>query len=331
MMSGKCTIWKYVIVAVLVVGVAASVGVYFVLAQANNEKEIFEPPPSNSSVYRIQYITSPGVTSIHLPYIYRAITRWQKIINGSLPTRVLIYDYETREKCGFGLGVGDDVPSIYVDDILIYFEISNIDGVSGRLGQASWCMLDRNYMPRVAYITLDAADVKYMISKGTFENVLVHEIAHCLGFGTAWELQTMLGTYLRQYITPRNQPSPWYFTQPESRIGHAEVMGLPAAAGDYPEIDSSGLSGTSRGHWSDTRYNPELMTGYITSSHQPLSVLTLRSLMDIGYQVDLSQADEFRTRTATGSTYLRQNIQEWKHSTYTPPAVVFVNHEVIKI
>jgi hypothetical protein len=320
----KCTIWKYVICAVLVVGVAAGVGVYFVFALANTEKQIFEPPPSNSSAYTIQYITSPGVTSIHLPYIYRAITRWQKIINGSLATGVFVYDYETREKCGFSLG---DVPSMYVDDILIYFEIENIDGVSGKLGQATWCMLDRTYMPRVAYVTLDAADVRYMISKGTFENVLVHEIAHCLGFGTTWELQTMLGTYLRQYITPRNQPSPWYFTRPEARIGHTEVT-ASSDAGDYPEIDSSDVSGTSRGHWSDARYNPELMTGYITSSYQPLSVLTLRSLMDIGYQVDLTQADGFRTRSSTPR--LRQEFT-LEHSDYTPPAVVFVTHEVIKI
>ena len=48
-------------------------------------------------------------------------------------------------------------------------------------------------------------------------------------------------------------------------------------------------------HWKETVYNNELLTGYIESAGipMPISLFTVRSLQDLGYEVDTSQADPF--------------------------------------
>jgi hypothetical protein len=53
-------------------------------------------------------------------------------------------------------------------------------------------------------------------------------------------------------------------------------------------------------------YPNEVMTGYLNKDKfQPISRMTVRALADLGYQVDLSKADEFNIGllTSTSSTY----------------------------
>jgi hypothetical protein len=46
-------------------------------------------------------------------------------------------------------------------------------------------------------------------------------------------------------------------------------------------------------HWRDGVFDPELMTGFLDAGSNPLSVVTIASLADLGYTVDVNQADPF--------------------------------------
>ena len=70
--------------------------------------------------------------------------------------------------------------------------------------------------------------------------------------------------------------------------GHVAIGGTGEA-----DIEDLGGAGTARGHWKESVYENELMTGFISGSTQPMSLLTVRSLQDMGFTVDITKADAF--------------------------------------
>lgn len=85
----------------------------------------------------------------------------------------------------------------------------------------------------------------------------------------------------------------------------SEYVTLSGTDEDIPLEDGSfqGLSaaqilagqgfGSIDGHWLENLFVNELMTPAIGGSVNPMSIMTLRSLEDIGYGVDTSQADAY--------------------------------------
>src|SRR5262249_23114472 len=58
-------------------------------------------------------------------------------------------------------------------------------------------------------------------------------------------------------------------------------------------LETGGGSGTAGVHWSESTFGNELMTGYIGGVPDPLSILTIGSLQDMGYLVNYSAADPY--------------------------------------
>ena len=54
-----------------------------------------------------------------------------------------------------------------------------------------------------------------------------------------------------------------------------------------------GGAGTINSHWRDEVFDPEIMTGFLSDGFNPLSEVSVQSLADLGYTVDVSQADPF--------------------------------------
>ncbi len=52
-----------------------------------------------------------------------------------------------------------------------------------------------------------------------------------------------------------------------------------------------GGAGTRDSHWRETVFEKELMTGFIGGADNPLSKVTSRSLVDLGYVIDDATAD----------------------------------------
>ena len=85
----------------------------------------------------------------------------------------------------------------------------------------------------------------------------------------------------------------------------AEYVALSGVNEDIPIEDGSfrGLTpaqilagegiGSIDGHWMETLFSNELMTPAIGGNVNPLSILSLKALEDIGYVVDSTQADAY--------------------------------------
>jgi hypothetical protein len=64
-------------------------------------------------------------------------------------------------------------------------------------------------------------------------------------------------------------------------------------AGAKIPVENTGGEGTADSHCRECVLGNELMTGYINLGQNPLSVVTLASLVDQGYVVDLAAADGY--------------------------------------
>lgn len=81
---------------------------------------------------------------------------------------------------------------------------------------------------------------------------------------------------------------------------------------------------SSTGHWKQTVFGDELMTGYLADVSSPMSEVTILSLRDLGYTVNPELADAYtlpqhrslrgRTLPRTGDMrdiVIRRSRQEW--------------------
>lgn len=172
-------------------------------------------------------------------------------------------------------------------DLTIAVYMVPIDGVGGILGQAGPCGLDNSGMSRFGIMEFDEADANDLITEGTFEQVVLHEMGHVLGLGTLWEERVpglLDDTSNAPYIM---------YTGTEGIQGHAQI-----GRSGMPYVEDLGGVGTRRGHWKESLprgYRTELMTGYIEPAGvpMPLSVMTVRALRDLGFVTNVAEADPF--------------------------------------
>jgi hypothetical protein len=171
-----------------------------------------------------------------------------------------------------------------VDDLVIFVEVSPIDGPGGTLGQAGPCYIrGGSDLPITGQMTLDEDDLDDADGLGILDDLILHEMGHVLGFGTLWEIRSLLtggGT---------NDP---YFTGAQAISAFNDIGGASYSGNAVP-VENTGGSGTRDGHWRDSEFDSELMTGWLTVGSNPLSSVSIASFGDVGYAVDLSAADGF--------------------------------------
>jgi hypothetical protein len=178
-----------------------------------------------------------------------------------------------------------DLPAV-VDDLVIDVGIGPIDGAGSILGQAGpTCFSTGNDLPLHGVMEFDTADVANLLTDGSFDEVILHEMAHVLGIGTMWDTTLFGGA--RKVISGAGGPYPSF----TGGRGVAEYSSL-GAAGNVP-VENVGGPGTRDAHWRETTFANELMTGYLNSGSNPVSRLTIASLADLGYQVTLGVAQPY--------------------------------------
>jgi hypothetical protein len=201
-----------------------------------------------------------------------AAARWSQVITTGRPDRSITLGTNT---CASGTAAFSGT----VDDLLIDASITPIDGPGGVLGNAGPCLVrTAGGLPVYGVMQFDSADVSAMEGAGQLGPVILHEMGHVLGFGTLWSgtLLSGAGTSDPTFVGPAALDA-WH------------AMG---GSGAVPVENTGGL-GTADAHWRETVFGTELMTGYLDGATAPLSALTVASLGDLGYQVDLSAADAF--------------------------------------
>ncbi len=130
----------------------------------------------------------------------------------------------------------------------------------------------------------DVADLDALEQAGFLDEVIVHEMGHVLGIGTIWSTLDLLqgaGT---------DDP---YFTGAAALQAFLDVGGAVYAGNPVP-VANTGGAGTRDAHWRESVFDNELMTGFLNGGvANPLSVVSIASLEDLGYVVDLGAADAY--------------------------------------
>jgi hypothetical protein len=174
-----------------------------------------------------------------------------------------------------------------VTDLVIFAEVTPIDGVGNVLGSASPCASrSGSDLTVVGTMQFDSADLPGIDANGQLVAVITHEMAHVLGFGTTWSslgLTSGLGGSDPRFIGP-DAVAIW--------PPFSTALGFPSTT---PPLENLGGAGTAGAHWRESVFHAELMTGYIEAPgvFMPLSRMTIATMQDLGYQVDYSQADLF--------------------------------------
>ncbi|HTR21586.1 MAG TPA: leishmanolysin-related zinc metalloendopeptidase [Gemmatimonadales bacterium] len=230
----------------------------------------------------VRFLTT--MTSAESAAFLAAKARWESIIYQPLAS------WQVNHSAGF---CGSNSPAIdtTVTSVVIFASIVPIDGPNNILGQAGPCDL-RNVglLPALGLMQFDSADVPAYVSSGRFTDLILHEMGHVLGFGTIWD-----PFWLNLLVNPSSQGNPDpYFRGAQATAAFYKVGGAIYTGGAVVPVENTGGPGTADGHWRESVFKTELMTGYYNAGvANPLSVVTIASMGDEGYTVNYAAADPY--------------------------------------
>ena len=247
---------------------------------------------TSGSGFHIELVFATAVTPTQRAAFESAAERWMTIL---APTELRDMVVNRTLTCGDDPRFARYVERI--DDLLIVAAVGEIDGPGGTLGQAGPCLgrFDGPFVfPYYGRMEFDAADLDELERSGDLDDVILHEMGHVLGIGTLWDLVGLL----------RNPSSETGVldTHFEGRraIDAFDDAGGAGYNGAKVPVENTGGPGTVNSHWRGNRQEPvfgmELMVGWADggSERSPLSAITIQSLADLGYAVDVTAADPYR-------------------------------------
>lgn len=234
---------------------------------ATTQIEVGEGP---DETYEITLRLDPGMRPEFREAFEDAARRWEEVIVAGVPDERL--DLALNP---FGFPPFNGV----VDDVLIDARDVPIDGPGKILGRAGgFAIREAHWQPYYGIMEFDTADLEMLDATGRLGDVILHEMGHVLGLGTNYLLIGLVDGF----------PFDPHYT------GRAGVAAHQELGGDrYVPLEDQGGLGTAVGHWRESVFGNELMTGYLNQGSQPLSRLTVAALADLGYGVDLSAADPY--------------------------------------
>ena len=232
--------------------------------------------------------------------IRQATDVWERVITDGVPDRFIDSSSVTCD---------DGDPSLFgahIDDLVVYIKVGAIDGQGGTLAQAGpcWTRLPSR-LPYLGIVILDSADLTALHNAGVLRRIVTHEIGHALGFGTSWDQMAGpdgLPLLLQPSLAPDGAVVPGRDT---SFSGREAVDAFDAAGGrayrggeKVPvENDTRQYgAGTLDAHWRESVFEAELMTSsqlMERGTNEPLSLVTVAALDDMGYTVDDDAAEPY--------------------------------------
>lgn len=202
---------------------------------------------AQATPFNINVIFGGGLTPSQQAVFTQAETTWEGLIPG----------YQT----------GISIPSLDINASGVA-----IDGVGGTLGQAgpSWGVFQGGFnISTVGLMEFDSDDVTWLENTGRLLDVILHEMAHVMGFGTLWEWNGVYVSETGQYTGA-------------AALAAYQLEFDPMAA--FVPVELDGGAGTANGHWDESWAGGSnaLMTGYLGASNA-ITETTVASFMDIGY------------------------------------------------
>ena len=256
--------------------------------------------------------TEPTVSQART--IREAADVWEGIISRGLPYRNIRSSDEWWCEREF--------PSLFgahIDDLLIDVRLEDIDGPGEVLAVAGPCRVRaESGLPYLGDMLFDTADLLSMEQAGVLRDTALHEIAHVLGFGLGWLWQELL-----QEPSVGGSGSRDTHFRGEQAIAAFDAVGGSAYAGAKVPVenDTGRYSwGALDTHWRESVFGEELMTTAVVlaDGSEPLSLVTVAALEDLGYQVDRSKAQPYQLPSVSS---LRQTARD-------PARVVHLRNDV---
>ena len=227
--------------------------------------------PGPGEAYEIDLRLDPTMRPEFRQAFEDAAARWSEVIVAGAP------DQQLDIPAGF-LGWIPAYSGV-VDDVLIDARDIPIDGPRGTLGRAAGLAVREGpWQPYWGLMEFDTDDLEMLQGQGRLGDVILHEMGHVLGLGGNWLLNGLIDN-------PLFDP---HYTGAVGVAAYRELGG----SGPVPLEDEGGL-GTMWGHWRESVFERELMTGYLDAGTQYLSRLTVAALADQGYGVSLEGADDY--------------------------------------
>jgi len=222
-----------------------------------------------------------------------AANLWESIIRDDINGLDFTTNAIDADACFEGQPIIDDV----VDDLRIYVSIINIDGPGGTLGQAGPCYVDGlSQLPAVGRMQFDEADLETLEEDGGLLPVILHEMGHVMGIGTIWESDRF--SLLANPSLPNNTGADTHFLGANAIAAFEDAGGLTTyTGGEKVPVENVAGEGSGDAHWRETVLDEELMTPFLNSGRSnPLSAISIQSLADIGYRVDVTKAEPYTQR-----------------------------------
>lgn len=241
----------------------------------------------------VRFLTTP--TAAQQQAFANAAARWEQLIFGDVAD---VSVNIAADACT----TGQPALNESIDDLVIFVTLEPIDGPGGTLGSAGPCFIrTAGNLSLIGTMRFDTDDLATLETNGTLGDVILHEMGHVLGLGTLWSSFA----FLQNPSLPSSPGVDTYFTGPKA-IEAFDVLGGTSYSGGakVPVENEMGGEGTRDSHWRESVFDQELMTGFISApgTANPLSRLSVASMWDLGYAVNLDGSDAY-TQTFTAPPF----------------------------
>ena len=202
-----------------------------------------------------------------------------------------------------------------VDDLLLVVSVRYIDGSGGTLASAGSCRSrDDSMLPWMGVIEFDEADLNSIAEDGGVEEVVRHEMAHTLGFSRfSWSRFDLLENPTLTWLIFGWLHSPGkdaHFTGSLALAAFNEAGGTSYTDGGKVPVENCRGAGSGDSHWREWYWSDELHDSrcregevllggelmspvYHRGVTSALSKITLQAFADMGYTVDLDEAESY--------------------------------------
>ena len=218
--------------------------------------------PLRESDFDIELVFISEFTQEQKRVIQYAARRWESIIREDLPDYTFTGDLSFQ----FNDGLYPIFSGERIDDLRIYVHTYNLSGGAGARGGPAMLREGETYMPVIGVVQFNFyyGDIIRL-------STALHEIGHVLGIGTTWDKSNFL----------QNSSDDPHFNGPRAITAFNNAGGWGYAGKKVP-VQKDGS------HW--RYFGSEVMNG---ASGPSLSAITIQALADLGYRVDVTQADPY--------------------------------------
>ena len=217
------------------------------------------------------YIGSAVDSEYNVEIIFDTTSAWTESLQGAF-IRAANYMSE--------LIIGDVADVGGIDDLRINASLKNIDGTGGVLGQATYTQARaESLLPSEGFMEFDVDDAESLDDDGLFDDVVLHEMFHVAGFGTAWEAMGLVqgGSFwnpVSRFVGENATQA--YQASNDSNMDFMSWMGVP--------LENNGGPGTANVHWEENGpMSSALMSGYLSPGSE-VTATTVASMEDLGYE-----------------------------------------------